>query len=70
MTLKEIRQVTDDSVPVEITSQRGSAVLMSLEDYASLQQAAHLRRVPANACRLIESLTQAQAGLREHGLVH
>lgn len=65
-----IRQVTDDSVPVEITSQRGSAVLMSLEDYSSLQQAAHLRRVPANARRLIESLTQAQAGLREHGLVH
>jgi antitoxin YefM len=60
-----IEQVNDDHVPVEITSKRGSAVLMSLEDYEALQETAHLLRVPANARRLLESLAQAQAGNRE-----
>ena len=52
-----IQQVTDDRVPVEMTSNRGSAVLMSRENYSLLQETAHLLRVPANARRLIESLT-------------
>ena len=60
-----IEQVNDDHVPVEITSKRGSAVLMSLEDYQALQETAHLLRVPANARRLLESLDQAQRGKRE-----
>lgn len=60
-----IEQVNDDHVPVEITSKRGSAVLMSLEDYQALQETAHLLRVPANARRLLESLAQAQSGSRE-----
>ena len=60
-----IEQVNDDHVPVEITSKRGSAVLMSLEDYQALQETAHLLRVPANARRLLESLAQAQSGRRE-----
>ena len=60
-----IEQVNDDHVPVEITSKRGSAVLMSLEDYQALQETAHLLRVPANARRLLESLAQAQSGGRE-----
>jgi antitoxin YefM len=60
-----IEQVNDDHVPVEITSKRGNAVLMSLEDYQALQETAHLLRVPANARRLLESLAQAQAGRRE-----
>ena len=60
-----IEQVNDDHVPVEITSKRGSAVLMSLEDYQALQETAHLLRVPANARRLLESLAQAQAGHHE-----
>ena len=60
-----IEQVNDDHVPVEITSKRGSAVLMSLEDYQALQETAHLLRVPANARRLLESLAQAQGGQRE-----
>ncbi len=60
-----IEQVNDDHVPVEITSKRGSAVLMSLEDYQALQETAHLLRVPANARRLLESLAQAQSGDRE-----
>ena len=60
-----IEQVNDDHVPVEITSKRGSAVLMSLEDYQALQETAHLLRVPANARRLLESLSQAQSGQRQ-----
>lgn len=65
-----IEQVNDDHVPVEITSKRGSAVLMSLADYQALQETAHLLRVPANARRLLESLAQAQSGERqEHELL-
>lgn len=60
-----IEQVNNDRIPVEITSRRGNAVLLSSADYASLQETAHLLRVPANAKRLIESLEQAMAGKRE-----
>ena len=60
-----IEQVNDDHAPVEITSKRGSAVLMSRADYDALQETAYLLRVPANARRLLESFEQARAGLRE-----
>jgi len=60
-----IEQVNDDHTPVEITSRRGSAVLMSREDYDALQETAYLLRVPANARRLLESLEQARQGQRE-----
>jgi antitoxin YefM len=60
-----IEQVNDDHTPVEITSKAGSAVLMSLADYTALEETAYLLRSPANARRLLESLTQAQAGERE-----
>ena len=65
-----IEQVNNDHVPVEITSKRGSAVLMSLEDYQALQETAHLLRVPANARRLLESLAQAHSGHREEHELH
>jgi antitoxin YefM len=65
-----IEQVNDDRTPVEITSRRGDAVLMSRADYDALEETAHLLRVPANAKRLIESLQQALDGQREeHHLV-
>ena len=64
-----IEQVNDDRAPVEITSRRGDAVLMSRADYAALEETAHLLRSPANARRLLESLDQAAAGDRqEHAL--
>lgn len=64
-----IEQVNNDRMPVEITSRRGHAVLMSLEDYEELEETAHLLRAPANARRLLESLAQAAAGERqEHPL--
>jgi len=64
-----IEQVNDDRTPVEITSRRGDAVLMSRADYDALEETAHLLRSPANARRLLESLQQAQTGDRqEHPL--
>ncbi len=54
-----IEQVNDDRTPIEITSQRGDAVLMSRADYEALEETAHLLRSPANARRLLESLRQA-----------
>ena len=60
-----IEQVNDDRTPVEITSRRGDAVLMSRADYEALEETAHLLRAPANAKRLIESLQQAVSGQRE-----
>lgn len=66
-----IEQVNDDRAPVEITSKRGDAVLMSRADYDALEETAHLLRSPANARRLLESLAQAQMGkLVEHKLEH
>ncbi len=60
-----IKQVNDDHTPVEITSKRGDAVLMSKADYDALTETAYLLRVPANARRLLDSLAQAQSGQRE-----
>jgi antitoxin YefM len=64
-----IEQVNEDRVPVEITSKRGDAVLISKADYDALEETAHLLRSPANARRLIEGLAQAHAGeVEEHAL--
>jgi antitoxin YefM len=57
-----IEQVNDDRQPIEITSKRGDAVLISRADYEALTETAWLLRGPANATRLFESLAQAQAG--------
>ena len=65
-----IEQVNNDRLAVRITSRRGDAVLLSRAEYDSLEETAHLLRVPANAKRLIESLQQAVSGQREeHDLV-
>ena len=57
-----IEQVNDDRAPVEITSKRGNAVLMSADDYAAWQETAHLFRSPANARRLLDALEAVEAG--------
>lgn len=56
-----IEQVNDDGTSIEINSRRGSAVLMSLNEYDALQETAHLLRTPANALRILERLIQAEA---------
>lgn len=59
-----IEKVNDDRTPIEITSRRGDAVLLSRADYDALEETAHLLRSPANARRLLESLQQAISGDR------
>jgi len=50
-------QVCSDHDPVIITRNRDQAVVMlSLEDYESLQETAYLLRSPANARRLLGSI--------------
>lgn len=52
-------RVCVDHDPVIITRNRDQAVvMMSLEDYESLQETAYLLRAPANARRLLESITE------------
>ena len=64
-----IEQVNEDRTPIEITSKRGDAVLMSIDDYRALEETAHLLRSPANVRRLLQSLDQARAGsMQEHEL--
>lgn len=64
-----IEQVNNDRQPIEITSKRGDAVLMSRADYEALEETAYLLRSPANARRLLESLEQARSGdLEAHEL--
>lgn len=57
-----IEQVNDDRAPVEITSRRGDAVLLSRAEYDALEETAHLLRSPANARWLLESLAEARRG--------
>lgn len=57
-----IEQVNQDRAPVEITSKRGDAVLISVDDYRALEETAYLLRSPANVRRLLESLDHARAG--------
>jgi antitoxin YefM len=55
--------VCEDHDPVVITRNRDQAVVMlSLEDYESLQETAYLLRPPANARRLLESITSLEKG--------
>lgn len=65
-----IEQVNDDRTPVEITSRRGGAVLISCDEFDALQETAHLLRSPKNARRLLESLDQAVNGQREERELH
>jgi antitoxin YefM len=57
-------QVNADHEPVIITRDRGkpSAVLMSLEDFASYEETRYLLRNPANAERLLEAVGELEQG--------
>ncbi len=56
-------RVCVDHDPVIITRNRDQAVvMMSLEDYESLQETAYLLRSPANARRLMESIAELNKG--------
>lgn len=61
-----MERVCDEHEPVIITRQNARAVVMiSLEDYNSIQETAYLLRGPANAARLRESVRQYEAGRAE-----
>ena len=58
-----MRQVNDNHEPVVVTSQRGApVVIMSLDDYQSLEETAYLLRNPVGAKRLLESVEELRNG--------
>ena len=58
-----INRVCEDRAPVVITRNRDQAVVMlSLAEYESLQETAHLLRSPANAKRLLRSIKSLESG--------
>ncbi|MCK2032677.1 type II toxin-antitoxin system Phd/YefM family antitoxin [Microbacterium sp. KSW4-4] len=64
-----IERVNLDHSEVEITSRRGSAVLMSKAEYDSLVETSYLLRSPANAQRLLSALAAARDDdVSEHDL--
>ena len=59
-------KTVEDRAPVLITRQNGeSCVLMSLEEYNSLEETAYLLRSPRNARRLMDSVESLKSG---HGV--
>jgi antitoxin YefM len=59
-------KVCQDHDPVIITRNRDQAVvMMSLEDYSSLEETAYLMRSPANARHILEGITELEKG---HGI--
>ena len=55
-------QVCDDHQPVIITRQKQrSVVMLSLEDFESLNETAYLLRSPANARRLLAATGQLES---------
>ncbi|MGB8817353.1 MAG: type II toxin-antitoxin system prevent-host-death family antitoxin [Rhizobiaceae bacterium] len=56
--------VNNDHEPVIITREGGkpSAVLMSLEDFASWQETNYLLKHPVDAKRLLDSIAELEAG--------
>lgn len=61
-----IEQVNDDQTAVEIVSKRGTAFLVSADEYNSLRETVYLLSSPVNAARLRDSLTEADAGMSQH----
>ncbi len=56
-------RVCADHTPVIITRNRDqSVVMLSLEDYESLEETAYLMRSPANAKRLLEAIHALESG--------
>ena len=58
-----MQRACEDHDPVVITRRRDQAVvMMSMEDYASLEETAYLLRSPKNARRLREAVDQLRSG--------
>jgi antitoxin YefM len=65
---KFMDEVCDSGAPLIITRQNARPVVMlSLEEFESIEATLHLLRSPANAARLLQSIQDADAGkLTEH----
>jgi antitoxin YefM len=60
---KTMEEVCKDHAPIIVTRKKSdSVVIMSLEDYAALEETAYLLRSPKNIRRLIESIVQLEDG--------
>jgi antitoxin YefM len=57
-----IEEVNDDQVAVEIVSKKGTAFLVSADEYRSLKETVYLLQSPKNARRLRESLVDVREG--------
>jgi antitoxin YefM len=57
-----IEEVNADQVAVEIVSKKGTAFLVSADEYRSLKETVYLLQSPRNAQRLRESLAAVAAG--------
>lgn len=55
-------RVCENHEPVIITRNEQSVVMMSLEDYNSIEETAYLLRSPKNAMRLLESIAEIEGG--------
>ena len=63
LVAKTMEKVCDDHEPIIITRNSEAAVVMlSLEDYESLEETTYLLRSPKNLKRLIESICQLEDG--------
>lgn len=60
---KTMDRVCEDHEPLIITRNgEQSVVMLSLDDYKSLEETAYLLRTPANARRLLAAVAQLAAG--------
>ncbi len=60
---KTMAKVCEDHSPVVITRKSEQPVIMmSLEDYKSLEETAYLMRSPTNAQRLLDAVAEISAG--------
>ena len=58
-----MKQVCEDHDPVIVTRKNNeSVIIMSLEDYESLNETAYLMQSPKNAKRLIHSMEELKDG--------
>ena len=58
-----MKKVCESHEPVIITRQKEeSVVMLSLEDFRSLEETSYLLRVPKNAKRLLESIAELERG--------
>ena len=60
---KTMEKVCNDHEPVIITSKRDKSVVMvSLEDYKSMEETAYLSRSPKNIKRLLSAIQEIENG--------